>query len=1008
MYSRIQNSLLPVKRKIDEEITHSTPCPKRIKVGTGSSSYSTAHEDKKIHSLFTGQRSTQKLALRTVCITPQSKGIYRSTKEVEYLLSSTPEPRPVTLVSAGFPIATLSETSDLCLALAVSEEQLLYPYKRNAHTAKDMDPFNRKKRTCKLLPASYSSIYEKLSEIQSRRISLYPEVTSGHYCTTGINSTAKMKPSGYFGNDNIAFNEVIISHYKPEHIMAIVITDEMPIIPGLKPDMPTLITALKNKTTLENSASLPEKPIIFYNTSCGIITGTYYLQELLPEGQTLQSLQQALKKLSDYCLEKNIPISLLNKQLWKLKPKQLLTQIFNAIEEIKCKRTEQQSRLNHQLVELACSGETSAEKYLELIKQGADIYIQTITKPDEENPPRQVCLPVIIAMHRPELKDLDRLLELFKAQTEISNRKEFRLRYCSKLDNEVLELLKETHFDVQKILLTHEDIIKNPVSAATFIKYGATITHSPEKSAAQTLNKIIHSLTCLTHQSTDLIQIFIRNLIKQHGPKILDEAVDLQITDILEGSVPARLYEYLLYSLQQGGRPKETLLAALETSHPEFYKAIKETINSPEACACRDSWHTFYLVDGIRNPEYNTSAQLTLLDKLFEVTPLQLIPSALDDLAQQVLDHYYRPIHPRQAMSHIFNDSTLSRTHHGIDHVVRTMRLNQALSELFSQYDVRYKKALDCPEMKTLLPLAMLYHDIVAEVEPKEHEETRAADIFTRDMLAAGYKEETVHLVANALRNKNVDSMTSVEPPFTADKDVPENERILRRLLRLPDSIDITRVFSIPEGFPDTRQKPENSSMFDITRLDLDPRLSANHKFNANFTELMILAVNLASVTGGQTPEDRRSEPNYATENNLKPLDAHVNEVRKHHIFSAPNACQSMDDALNDNIRRHIALKAERRISSDYELQQIVLPELTLLEKFQPNQPEVSAKLQPEIDRVRQLTFQRPTGTVMHDMLTSDSIKKKLLERGVELTTAQRKRADNIATVHVLEPLQGK
>ena len=59
------------------------------------------------------------------------------------------------------------------------------------------------------------------------------------------------------------------------------------------------------------------------------------------------------------------------------------------------------------------------------------------------------------------------------------------------------------------------------------------------------------------------------------------------------------------------------------------------------------------------------------------------------------------------------------------------MRINQSLSALFCKHSPeKYGKLFQVyPDLDRLLPLGMLYHDAVAEVEDKAVEEKRAAEV---------------------------------------------------------------------------------------------------------------------------------------------------------------------------------------------------------------------------------------------------------------------------------------
>jgi hypothetical protein len=971
---------------------------------------------REIQQVFVGKYPNERLAIRKVQITPVSDNEPGSTKEPSYLQSKHLDPRPVTFTGLNLPVSGFGNKlrqKELNLALRISEEKLLYLYKRNASTSEfEMNPYDRGRRDSKALPASFAPLYDKLHEMQARRISLYPEMTSGHIDADGQCIPGKKKRR-YFASDSNAsmkHNEAIITGYTPENIMSVVISDGTPIITDLEGTIPGLLAVIKNKEVLERGASLQDIPIAFYDSTRGTITRSYALDELLPQGKSVHNLSEALGELHSYCLEFGIPTANLNRELWQLEPKRLFARIFQCASGIGEAESKKTKALNRQLIELARKGELNTQKYLDLFKQGANPNVQVLERTsDYTNEVVQVGLLQIIGIFKTKLENSYEF-ERYAIERNISDRRSFLLSYWQELADATEALLQQGAIDASAIKLSYQQIASSPLVCAMLIRHGALIVNevTPDVTFANIIDTVCFYRDLTADDLIGLIGPFCQKLTTDYSPEILDENLTDKLKFDLEYGYfhwPDLRHELIL---RLGGTVESSVLSQLEKAAPDHARWVRAIIDSDEARGNRERWQTLYEQRDQQSTKTGgvPPQQHSPLEQLFSLSELKIERTdRLDDIAQQVLDHYYRPAHPGQIMKRVFSEERLGRVGHGMDHVVRTMRLNQALSGLFCQFDDQYQRLFMHKDMETLLPLAMLYHDVVAEVEPKADEERRAAELFTVDMTVSGFNPATIELVASALRNKNTDTMPVVESPFTADKEVPEQEQLLRRLLRLPDSIDITRVYSIPENFPESREQSENQGGFDVTRLDLDLKLKTNSDFMSRFNELMVRAVELASVTGGLSPSDNRPGLGYAELHGLRPLDNKVNEVRKKHIFAASNACQAVDDALDDNVRRFIARNAGVKIIGDYQLRQIVVPELSLLEKFQLKQPGVFAKLQSEINRIRQHTFLPPIGSVTHDLINSKAAKKRLRGRGLELASAVRQRGDKVVEVHVLNAL---
>ena len=285
-----------------------------------------------------------------------------------------------------------------------------------------------------------------------------------------------------------------------------------------------------------------------------------------------------------------------------------------------------------------------------------------------------------------------------------------------------------------------------------------------------------------------------------------------------------------------------------------------------------------------------------------------------DELCQNLLIHYYQKP-PAQVLKKLLfdhGDDIHFRRFHDQDHIIRTMLLADAAQTLFEGYPP-FDALLDQhPDFGELYILAELFHDIYAEVEGldagKSEEERIAAeaflDIFTRNKR---YNHETVAIVASALLNKNTRDMEEVSPPYTPDSQVSEQERLLRMLIRLPDTLDVVRVRTLAKEFPAPLENSGNPQLFDSSRIDLPEDLRQTPEFMRKLYSLLKAARDLASVSGGAPFADENPAGRYHERYQLRGFD---NNLRRRKVQLAINPIQSLREILSDNARRSIARRA--------------------------------------------------------------------------------------------------
>lgn len=299
---------------------------------------------------------------------------------------------------------------------------------------------------------------------------------------------------------------------------------------------------------------------------------------------------------------------------------------------------------------------------------------------------------------------------------------------------------------------------------------------------------------------------------------------------------------------------------------------------------------------------------ISLVEKPFAPNPSW----CFGEFCQRALRHYYQRPHAKQLVGLLFGSKGSLRDFHGEEHIVRTQLLAEAILELCHDYSPCAWLQQNYPDLRELIILAELYHDIYAEVEGlgqgKEHEERVAAEFFQRDLVAYGqYKHDHIALVASALLNKNTHEMTQVLPPYSADAEVSEEERLLRTLIRLPDAIDVIRVRSLGKSFPWPEPDTPDDSIFDSRRLDLPEALRQDSHFMKKWYVLLEAARDLASISGSEPFGDANPNGRYHERYQLQGFDNHL---RKQKVRLAPDPYQCLRDMVVENARRSIAWRA--------------------------------------------------------------------------------------------------
>ena len=407
--------------------------------------------------------------------------------------------------------------------------------------------------------------------------------------------------------------------------------------------------------------------------------------------------------------------------------------------------------------------------------------------------------------------------------------------------------------------------------------------------------------------------------------------------------------------------------------------------------------------------------------------------------------HYYQYHQPNSVPNITTNGAEyVHRQYYGIDHALRTQMATEFLIEILPFYHQPFRQLLDTyPDLPELLKIAELYHDAVAEDEPKEAQELRSAELFERDMRSLNeYPDKLITLVATALKNKNSNKMSPVQTPFTADDQCSREELLLRQMLRFGDVVDILRRVPLPKNFlevkgsfaADPEPTPKEPDTFDPQAIELLAVIN-NPLFTRMIKAALLTFRDLAALTGGWHLESS----NPAADRYQLEVD---NQQRRLLIEHSHDPYTQMREVLDDLVRLEIAKEADistcldqdghrdyannrstpncwdkttgaagayRKLHSELELRQVRVPkEMTLSEKVcfasQSELPDAERLalsfvtrlgIDGEMNRLRQEGIQPATGTPSQGELQKiyerpDSIGASILaDRGIAVQRAE-------------------
>ena len=961
-------------------------------------------------SVIASEQPVEQLAVRTVLAEPTEfgkSGIARS--DAEQKLLKTRFPRPFTLLQRGLSIETYEEFHQATVGCLPENLVPVYCYKKDVSTSSTSCRRSRPK----MLPG-WLLLADKLKEKEWQRRGLFPHVTSGHIKEDGSYSKPKQK------KDTAKFkqthNEVSCSGYDPDSISCFVITSQDNLFSKNTKSTCDWVTAVKSAITIQKEAGIePLRPFVFYHVAGGHFSRPYSFDELFP-GDTLERFEAALNDWNLYIQSLGLSAGTLSKLAWRYDPKQMIDGIIEThylVKDIDNKQLE----LNQRLIKLCQSSDATAGSVIALLEQGANPNAGSYPNPEESDCRFETALETLLKLvNRVGLdwlpEDIKSVVQAFSKAGLVPDKLTIS-RYIVLYYPEIIEHLiaqgseLELNFLRRKSISSNTDI--NKVDSYLRI-YKHLISRGEKLDPAWEIHELF-PFTITDLKAVDNAAEFFRlafsigvypdkDAAEQHLEGFMDTLLEKEKEWIAEldneykdkwdksgnsdnGSLmdeyferKSRLEAHLYF--------KKTHLRLIKKALKEIKPLTRSHPSAPHGAK--------------KLPEQD----LAPLSKLFQRPSLTLTPERdFHADVRKILDRYYlTPANERQ-ISLLSNcadpELTILRQHHGCDHVLRCLLIGEAVMASFTEHHEDCRKLfVDNPELKPLILMAILMHDITAETEAKEDEELHAAEAFSSLMKSNGFSPDLVDKVATALRNKNTDTVTQVAPPFVADEEQPEDIRLILRLIRMPDCIDITRVMEIPPEFP-SPPGSKRPRIFDSGRLDLAGLGLTEEKQQALTRELQTLLIGaerLASLSGGETPADHRPSTPFWKEHGLLP-PYQRRDIRRHWLAYDPDPLAAMHSVLDDILRLQISECAGIKVTSDLQLKQIPVPQH--LDTRKKLLAAGGAKL-PEIDqKVRLLKLyppRKPLGTISQQALSSPEVKKELHLRGLMLGEARCRRID--------------
>ena len=1015
----------------------------------------------------------------------RTEGLYRTQSEIDYLSSQKRSPKPATLLVPGVPVELHMDNSDLALLLKKDSGQVLAAYKKDAGTNShaDLDQLEVKRI------AGVSQLESKLREINLRRFPGLPDESWGGMDEQGQVKAPKKKPhANSYYRDSITENEVILTDYGADDILAIMLTENTPLLVQNGLTMP-VVYHLDKKKKLEESLGLEPLPVVFYNQQTGQIVSSLSAQETNKLGKELREITPFVGQLPFD------PSSLpafyengFNKEcLDRLKER--VGTINNAPihdkKDLHCS-IERLNNLVHKIEEGDATAETYQQfadfpsdltRYVELTKNdmptlaGSDSYkdriplikllaFNTVFRPQSEET-KQNPSDKVDALNPSDLNHAENWQDYQKANLERISviddifdkasvgekvRKTFTVnamdfsqnpymaihwlkKYCDLNPTQNAEdyLFNAIHFIDElpyKLSISERKKYFNDVLAPLFNLLSENYSSEELKKSTLLINqKLMQTLTKWIACSKDkfpenatLNDQLIREMNEPSLGPNPDPTILLNDIKLLFNTMAQMVYFYEQYNpadKQWAGKELRQSIKTLKAvnemlTEKHFGQSFFSKLHFPVKRSEFTNWIANAAGDqkqrlpesGIKPVERKAPAAIDNKEALVH-------NSSLEQTLQKVIEHYYLSPHPAQLSEilegkSVHNKGSLWRHDHGVDHIARTVILMEGVISLHKQYSPAYQALFQRhPGLEKLLSLAIAYHDVVAEIAPKSEEERLAAEALERDLGIDDQPDTTTKLVISALKNKNVDIMEPITEGYTADAQACSDERMIRRLLRLPDSIDIARVKEVvPTRSFTPPQKGaaavESNQVYSMDWMDLDPELVKNPEFMANWTALMQTSVLWAGSTGAPPANAKSLTPAdivpYSASPDLLPRDDFFSRQRQKVIARDADSIGYTRERLNDIVRLYVARQAGREVGNLFQLRQIQLPDdWTALDSFLHFTGKRQQKLEPLIHHWRKNEFKHHYGTLTQTLLNSPTV-REIVQEDWHLTGVKRQR----------------
>lgn len=951
-------------------------------------------------------------------------------EEINYLQQQNKDPRPVYLIAEGVPIKMRSNRN----TIGIINPKPLALYKRNACTSQLLDNSVQLDKLAVKCLANQQELKKKITEQSARLWDVYSGFTSGHLKPNGLFALPKLKQiTNNYNNAFIDHSELVTTSYDKTQIKCYCVP---------KNNDNKITDILKEKQVFENAFKIKPLPLLVYCEESGTIE--IYFDNELSSGSLLEVNEN---KLAYFANSLNFSEKKLIKVLNFL-PMPVISEILSS------------------------SSLTSS--------------LNTITEPTTE---QQELLKYVT---NPECYNQERFLAIndsgFPLQTKILHEGGV-MTLVDILISTITHNYLHTKFN--KIAYTEStqaltlfiDLIKSGVSISKSYANRA-LSHFPQL----TVCKYMKAMN-ISFSGTEVFSFSFCNLFKAKNPVVILEfeqrckkanQIELQkqlhsfLVKPFQAYTPYDSYQNNLLALMHYAVPSEQTLAAtrkkIESTTPQGIKQslgdksadfyiqwVKELEQKKQQYVFFQEWSKLIaqaneeistLKKSLDLPSYGDVAPATTQKDI--TTDLQFIIDAfakppnvlnlkdIDATVLTILQHYYRrPGYQRIIRSLSYNEMPeIWKPTHACNHVLRARNNSLWYMELLEKFQI----CSFSDDEKTLLSIASIYHDAAAEDIGKELEEIKAASYFKRD-LQGQYSQELLNAVALALESKEND-INNIDEQL-----VPADVRRYVSVLRFADRMDIIRCTGVENDFPGLSSESKNHSskkhqfQFDSSLLDIPAQVvqsfTSNNKkksdFQRNLEAAMHGAADLVQITDN-SKLDKRSK-NYIDFYQLNISGKQIKE--KFECTTTP--VRKMDDFIDDNVRRKIAILAEittcatadhKNCQSDpttgitrgihnswYDLKQIKIPScMTLLEKMQCEHDitllsqETQQAIETEVVRLKREGILMNLGTLTQETLKSTAAKKILKHRGVSIITEKRcrgydKKTANAIFEEILVPL---